>query len=322
MADGSDPLGFSIPIHYRPLVPLTNTLQFELAPVGSTYLKTHMKVLVAECISADQLVGKLSRAGWSIAARSLREAPNVQLEFGEFEQPQALRDALAQGQYDAVFISAHGHFDRQSGRTGIICGGTFVVEEELGDLPPIVCLSACQVSPRGTGSTNLGDLFLRRGAWVVIGPTVPVDVRHNAILMARFFTNVAETMQGKTDLRTLEQVWHFTTATNALNDVISTSPKVNSWALSRDPSRSTVIEEFMLRASVGRLRKGTIYADTQAVLSEMARARGFEAQFLASIRSQGYLPESAMYLTIGWPDLIVLHDPGFDSIAVKVSPVG
>jgi hypothetical protein len=119
-----------------------------VAPVGSTYLKTHMKVLVAECISADQLVGKLSRAGWSIAARSLCEAPNVQLEFGEFEQPQALRDALAQGQYDAVFISAHRHFDRQSGRTGIICGGTFVVEEELGDLPPIVCLSACQVSPR------------------------------------------------------------------------------------------------------------------------------------------------------------------------------
>ncbi|MGA8642501.1 CHAT domain-containing protein [Candidatus Binatus sp.] len=316
LTDGEDPLGFAVPIHYRPLLPLTQTLQFELAPISSIYAKIGLRILIAECTPANELVGRLSRTGWEIAAKAVREAPNVECDVIEFVRPDRLREALARGRYDVVMISAHGHFDERSSRTGFFCGDQLVLEEELGELPKIVCLSACQVSPRGSGSVNIGDLFLRRGALVVIGPMVPVDVRHNATLMARFFLNLAETVRGATDMRTLEDVWHHTTATNAINDVLTASPGLATWALTEDVrSGLSVLEQFMRIRSVGRLRKGSIYADTETVLKEMACEQGLEEKFTGWIRSRGYLPESALYVIMGWPDLIVLHDAGFDEIA-------
>jgi hypothetical protein len=37
----------------------------------------------------------------------------------------------------------------------------------------------------------------RQGTLVVLGTLVPIDVRRNAVLMARFFANITEAQQGK-----------------------------------------------------------------------------------------------------------------------------
>ncbi|HTT76968.1 MAG TPA: CHAT domain-containing protein [Candidatus Binataceae bacterium] len=322
LRQGDDPLGLTVPIHYRPLIPLTHTLQFELAPVATRYLKRGFKLLIAECTSSDSLLGKLSRIGWDSGRKVLTDITNIEYKLEEFSQPEALRAELARGKYDALVISAHGGLDPDSGRTCFACGDGFVVEEELGNLPPIICLSACQVSPRGTGSVNVSDLFLRRGAYVVIGPTVPINVRHNSMLMARFFANLAATIDGDTDMRTLEDVWLHTTATNAINDILSANESLQEWAITRDDRGRSVLEEFMMSSSVKRLRRGRIYADTEDVLLEIARERGMEHDFRAWT-AKGYVPESAMYLVMGWPDLFVLHDADFDeTVATKPSVVG
>ena len=315
--EGDDPLGFAVPIHYRPLIPLTNALQFELAPVRTKYIKKGFKLLVAECVPEDDPAGRLSRVGWESGLRILRDIPNIDYKLAEFSGPEALKAEMTSTAYDAIVISAHGGLDRKTGRTGFACGRTFVVEQELGELPPIVCLSACQVSPRGTGSVNIGDLFLRRGAKVVIGPVVPIDAAHNAMLMARFFANLAATLDGGTDMRTLEDVWLHTTATNAMNDILWCNESLSAWALTHGGrSGQSVLEEFMMVSSVNRLRRGHTYRDTEQLLLEMARERGVEKEF-RTWTSNGYLPESAMYVVMGWPDLFVLHDAGFDKIAAS-----
>lgn len=303
-------------MHYRPLIPLTHAIQFELGPVATRYLKKGFKLLIAECVPEDDPAGRLSRVGWESGQKTLQDIPNIDYKLAEFSRPEALKAEIASGAYDATVISAHGGLDPESGRTGFTCGRTFVVEEELGYLPPIVCLSACQVSPRGTGSVNIGDLFLRRGAEVVIGPVVPINAAHNAMLMARFFANIAATLEGGTEMRTLEDVWLHTTATNAMNDILGSNESLRAWALTREcRSGRSVLDEFMMSPSANRLRRGHIYSDTEAVLLEMARDRGIEDSFRAWTGSRTYLPESAMYVVMGWPDLFVLNDADFDKIA-------
>jgi hypothetical protein len=247
----------------------------------------------------------------------LRRTKNPTCDIREFETAELLRKELADHAYDLLVVSAHGHFDEATGRTMFFCGNKAIEEEELGWVPPVVFLSACQVSPRGNGSVNIGDLFLRRGALTVIGPTIPVDVAHNAGLMASFFIEMSETMHGRTGMRTLEDVWYHTTSTNAVNDILSATAWLRDWAASKDnKSGRAVMEEFTLVRSLGRLR-GSTYADAEAVLDEMAQENGVHDKFRSSVRAQGYLPQSAFYVVMGWPDLIVLHDSDFDSMDME-----
>ena len=181
--------------------------------------------------------------------------------------------------------------------------------EELGHLPPIVFLSACQVSPRGHGTVNITDLMFRHGALVVIGTLVPIDVRHNAILMARFFANIAETMKGTEQrFRTLQQIWHFALTYNAFNDVLSSNDPIRAWATEKKDGLS-VLQEFMTTKSAGRLRPESIYQDTVAILENIARERGIHKRFRAWIDSQGYIPESVFYVMMGWPERFIFNDP-------------
>ncbi len=145
---------------------------------------------------------------------------------------------------------------------------------------------------------------------------MPVDVRRNTVLMARFFGRLSEAIQGSSELRTFEEVWHFTSASNAVNDVLSGNEAMLRWATDRKDGRS-VIEEFMLERSVGRLRGSHIYYDTEAVLSEIAQDRGIGDRFRSWMVSQGYLPESVFYVVMGWPERIVFYDPVFEEVEAK-----
>lgn len=316
---GTSPLCCRVPIAYRPIVPLTRALQFELTWVPTINLRGKLKVLIAECIPPDNVVGHLSRTGWAVGTKSLVALPNVECRAHDVRTLDDMRTALREDTYNILVISAHGGTD--GNRTGFVCGKDLVVEQEIGPLPPIVCLSACQVSPRGAGTVNVTDLMFRQGAIVVLGTLVPIEVRRNAILMARLFANIAAAIEDPSQRQSFEEVWHFTSTSNAFNDILTANPRLAEWARGESPEES-VVQEFMVRRSPGRLRKSHIYEDSEAVLEEIARDRGILEKFRSWIRSQGYLPESIFYVLLGWPERVLLHDREFARVVDSFSAEG
>jgi hypothetical protein len=309
-----------MPISYRPIVPLTRTLQFELAPIGTHYLKENPRVIICEAIPKSDKTGRLSRDGWTFALDMLRSDSRIKAEFAEVDSVEDLKDTLRGGDdHDIAVISAHGRVEERSGLAGIVVGGKLVQGPELGNVPKIVCLSACDVSSRGSGLVNIADLLFRQGASVVLAPMIPVDVRRNAMLMVRFFIYISESIEGRTGMRSLDQAWHFTAMSNAVNDITATNASLRRWARGTSPDKS-VVRDFMLNRSVGKLRSNHVYQDTESVLEEMARERGILSKWKAWM-THGYLPESAFYAMLGWPERMVLHDEALDEIAQALKSV-
>ena len=303
----SSPLCCHIPIAYRPLMPLSRALLIELTPVPIVYVKEQLRILVAECLSADDPVGRLSRVGWRTATQRLLGNTNIVCRVQDITSVAAFRSALREADYDILVISAHGGMEPRQHRTGFWCGNELVVEEELGPLPKIVCFSSCQVSPRGYGTTNITDLMYRQGAVVVLGTLVPINVVRNAVLMTRFFNNITEAQQGKMPENTFDAVWQLTASSNAVNDVLGGNMSLLQDLLEAKDTPN-IFEEFMLDRSRGRLRLQHMYQDTEVVLRDIAKDRGILDRFNAWMRSQGYLPESLFYVMLGYPERIVFYD--------------
>jgi len=261
------------------------------------HLSGKLKVLVAECIPERDLVGRISREGWKMGKEVLSGVPNVECDIKEIGALNDLTEALTSKTYDVLVISAHGGLDNERNQTGFVCGDRLVVGEDLGSLPTIVCLSACQVSPRGKGSTNVSDLMFRQGAAVVIGTLVPVDVRR----------------------KSLEEIWHFTCTSNAVNDIVSSNEAL--WRSIERRGSYSVIEDFMLKRSPGTLRKNHVYQDSENVLAEIAQDHGILVKFRSWINSQGYVPESAFYVIMGWPERIVFYDPEIEKVERMYAPI-
>ena len=302
------PLTCRFPIAYRPIVPLSRAFTSELNDVPIFYLRDRLNVLIVECLSQTDPIGRLSRVGWKQIEQTLKGAPGVRLKVVEATNASEIKAALAEDRWDILTISAHGGQHASENRTGFVCGEELIVEEELGRVPPIVWLSACQIAPRGRGTVNYSDMLFRSGAIAVIGTLVPIDVRHNAILMNRLFANLSETINGReTRFRTLQDMWHFTVTSNAFNDILFGNNSLREWAGDSRHAPSVIIE-FMAQRSRGRLRPNHIYDDTIAVLGEIAQNRGVGQKFHSWIASQGFVPESAFYAVLGWPDRIVFHD--------------
>lgn len=314
---GSSPLCCRVPIAYRPLLPLTRALQLELLPVPTIFLRGKLRVLILECIPRTDAAGRASRDGWHVAQGVLRKTQGVTSRVLEVSSAKDVRRALARWGADILVLSAHGIADDQ--RTGLLLGRDEVFDPEIGRLPPVVFLSACRVSPRGRGTVTVADLLLRQGALVVIGTMIPVDARRNALLMARFFANASEAVRGALPDNSLEAVWHFTRVSNAVNDIVSGNKHLFRWANEGSSGRS-VITEFMLHRSHGRLRWSSIYEDSEAILAEIAREQGVERKFIGWLRSPGYTPESLAYIVMGWPDRVVFYDPDFERAERRLGP--
>ena len=152
------------------------------------------------------------------------------------------------------------------------------------------------------------DLLLQQGVRAVLGTQVPVDVRHNAVLMVRLFVYIRESLAGAEPESSLLAAWHRTISGNPINDILQGNDRLAEWAHS--PIRDgVVLTDFMLNSFVGRLRKPHIYADTERVLTQIADEKGLGEQVSKWLRTPGYLPESAMYSFYGRPDQIRLAPP-------------
>jgi hypothetical protein len=306
----SAPLMSRVPIAYRPLIPLTRAIQLELDDSPGIVLSQRCRVLVAECIPTSDPVGVMSRQGWDVSESYFAsQGPPVELRRVETLSVEALRAAVGEHAPDILVLSAHGSLLRASNAATILIGDDRCLGPELGSLPPVVILSSCYTAPRGEAVVSTADLLLRQGALAVLGTQVPVNVAHNAMLMVRFFLYIGEVLAGRESHNNLLEAWHRTQASNAVNDVLQGSQRLQSWGMSSAASGRPVIEEFMGHGSTGRLRHGHVYADTEEVLGEIADATGNGPQVRNWFRRPGYVPESLFYLFIGRPDIIYFNDP-------------
>ncbi|MDQ3756324.1 MAG: hypothetical protein M3394_00515 [Actinomycetota bacterium] len=303
------PLSCRVPISHRPLIPLTRAIQLELGSRQAD-LSQGCRVLVAECIPADDTVGKLSRGGWEVAAQMFdAEAGggSSSLVREDTHSIEELRAAISGTRPHVLVLSAHGHTNGHV--AGVMVGREFCLGPELEIVPPVVVLSACSVAPRGRGQVHIADLLLREGAVAVLGPHVPVDVRHNASLIVRLFVYMSQSIEGAEPHSTLLDAWRRTQSSHALLDVLYGNTGLTAFGSEMTPRGTPILTDFMNRASVGRLRPQHIYDDTEAVLVELADEIGIGAKVRSLLKSPGYVPESAFYTFIGRPDRVWLNRP-------------
>jgi hypothetical protein len=204
-----------------------------------------------------------------------------------------------------LLLSAHGGYERTSGTAVIYICGIPSLLLHIDNVPDVVMLSACAVSPRASGAVSVADLLFRHGASVVIGTLVPVRMDRNAFLMNRFFMYLCDAITGVELEETLGAVWHRVLTTHAVHDIYSASRSVQEWAFS-EQNGLTVDKEFKNVRSVGRLHGGHIHRESEEILLEIAQDRGFDHILRSTLQSQGYFPESLFYTMLGRGDRILL----------------
>lgn len=304
----SSPLSTSMPISYRPLNPLSQAMQRELTYTPGVNLSNGFNILVAECIPDSDPVGVASRAAWE-GAKDFFQNGNYPITFNVVETLNIsdLRTAIERESPAILVISAHGTYRLESNLAGLVIGDEICLGPELGDLPPVVLLSACHVAPRGAGAVSVSDLLLRQGALAVLGTQVPVNVNHNSILFTRFFVYLAETLAKRQSHLTLLEAWNQVQSSNAVMDILMGSQQISDWGLRQRPDGRRLVDDFMNSRSTDRISRDHVYRDTEQVLGEMADDEGIGPRVRGWFRRPGYVPESLFYLFIGMPERVYLR---------------
>lgn len=306
-----DPLSCIKSISHRPLTPLTRALQMELPRAGEIYIGKGFKVVIAECLLQDDPIRNASDKGWKTAVDMLSSNQDANVMYSEIMDVQALEEFLVtNSDADILIISAHGYYDEKQNMAGLWIGNDlwFANDDQI-LIPPIVILSACHVAPRGAGAVTVTDLLHRKGAKVVLGTLIPVNVFRNALLTVRLFVYICEALTGRGNMRTLSDAWKWVVSSNAVNEVLASSRNLQKWATSKAFGHRSIIETFGLEKSKGRLRSGFFYTDTISILSEMAKETGVQNEFDSLISSQGVFPESSFYVWSGAPENVILTEP-------------
>jgi CHAT domain-containing protein len=290
----------------HPVAPLTRALQMELLGVGFVLWRAPIRVLIAECLDPSDRIAKAATAGWGVFSEVAADSGKIDVDIASVSSERELAGLLTQSRYDMLVLSGHGSYNRAANVAGIVIGGRPSLLLEIGEVPPVVLLSACHVAPRARGVVTVADLLLRHGAVCVLATLVPVDVRKNALLMVRLVNYLTEALAQREDLETLADVWRFTMASNAVNEVLDAVVSVRK-ADARGDIENSVMTEFMLRRSPGRLRAARVYTDTIAVLQEILDERD-QGHLLAPVaRAWDFLPESLLYVLLGDPECIRLR---------------
>jgi hypothetical protein len=301
------PISCQIPVMHRSLSPLTRSLQLATLPTPFGYLKPGFSILIAECLEESDPIYPFARLGWEMIASVISEIPGASCDIVKVDSTDDMNRVLSLKHYDVLLVSGHGFYEKSTNSAGIMIGKTPSIGLELERVPPVVLLSACHVAPRGYGAVTIADILLRKGALAVLATLIPVDVRRNSLLMTRLFVYIGEAVVlGK--FRTLADIWTHVMATNAVNEILQSSESMMRWAHKGNPGQS-VIHEFQLNRSVGRLRAAHVYKDSERILQEIADERGFGPTFRSALQSQSYFPESLFYYFLGHPDRVLFHDP-------------
>lgn len=161
--DGDElPLQCYKAISYRPLTPLTRQLQLELIKTPQYYLGKgkKIKILFAECIidnDENRAVFKYSETVYDVI-KSTFANENFEIIYCQTYDVKTLKQFIETNMgADILYISAHGHYEKNRNMAGIMVGEEFWMADQDMEVPPFVILSACHTSPRGWYYVNISD---------------------------------------------------------------------------------------------------------------------------------------------------------------------
>lgn len=313
------PLQMFKQISYRPLSPLTRCLEHEMVKAPVMYMRRKCRVIFAECIKnthENKFVRLQSDTLYLMIKNMEKRYPNVEVIYRETYTVNNLKDFINSNKESSIlYISAHGYYSKERNMAGIMVGEEFWMADE-NDLkvPGIVLLSACHVSPRGSGAVCIADLFQRLGALAVLGTFIPVNAKRNTILMTRLFTYIFEAQTGNRQYRTLADAWSGIVSTNAIHEILQTSERFEKWMYSENLNGVVRMIDFQLNRCVGRLHAANSYEDTIAIVKEMLMEEGMEGKFDNIMSQKDYFPESIFYQFIGYPENAFFYNEIFEEV--------
>lgn len=310
-------------ISYRPLSPLTRNFEIEMRKHSQHYLGKGCKIAFAECIlpnNDNQYVRKMSDIVRDTLFEKEKEYSNLLFQYRETYTVEDIKKFIHDNMdADILYISAHGHYAREKNVAGLMIGNEFwMANENEMYVPPIVLLSACHVSPRGSGAVNVADLFIRAGAIAVLGTFIPVNAKRNTILMTRLFVYILEGLRGSNQYKTLVDAWTGVVSTNAIHELLQSSKGLEKWMYGKNSNGKVRMMEFQLERCVGRLHLQTIYSDTISIIKEMLKEEGMETKFGDILEQENYFPESFFYQFIGYPENVFLYNEIFSEVSEKL----
>ena len=309
-------------ISYRPLTPLTRCFQNEMVKHGQFYYGARCKIAFAECVP-DDIQNKWIRATSASIIHSLKNfnVNNKKMEcvYAETLTIKELKDFISKNSdADILHISCHGYYDRNKNKAGLMVGQEFWMGDDNDyRVPPVVILSACHVSPRGSGVVNVADMFIRAGAEAVLGTFVPVDAQKNMVLINRLYTYINEAQNGCKMYKTLSEAWSGVVATNAIHEISASSQKFFQWIMGKNHNGELRLMDFSMRRCPGRLRGFSMYKDTIEIVKEMLHEEGMDGKFDNILSQNDYFPESFFYQWIGFPENVFLYNEVFDEAIGK-----
>ncbi|SEL98306.1 CHAT domain-containing protein [Butyrivibrio sp. ob235] len=311
------PICLSVPTTYRPLTPLTRTLEYECRKIWQVDFSHKCNVLFLDCIKEDDLVKTFSNKTYEMMKKfsdpsSRFGSKRFSVDFKRIHNVDELMDVLKSPQMrdiDVLYISAHGFSERERNVSGVMIEDEpWIADGNDFKVPPFVVLSACSTSPRGTGNVNIADLLIRAGATAVLSTMVPVDAKANMVIMTRIFTYIVEAQKGSDQYNTLADAWSGVVATNAIHELRAASEGLNSWLYEDRDNLQPRIIDFQLNRCVGRLSAQNIYRDTIKLLKEMLHEENLDGKFDNVLSNKEYYPESYFYQMIGYPENIFLRN--------------
>ena len=284
-------------ISYRPISPLTRCVQNEMVKHQQLYYGNRCKIAFAECVLDDSQNRFIRLCSDSIVyslKKMSAENGKMQVIYRETLTIKDLKKFISDNlDADILHISAHGYYDRRINMAGLMVGNEFwMADENDFRVPPVVVLSACHVSPRGSGTVNVADLLMRAGAEAVLGTFIPVSAKRNMILTNRFYTYIAEAQKGSRQYKTLSEAWSGVTATNAIHEIAETSKRFFEWIWGVNSEGKLRMMDFTMVRSVGRLHGCTMYADTILILKEMLHEEGLDGKYDDVLNQENFFPES------------------------------
>jgi hypothetical protein len=309
-------------ISYRPLTPLTRSLQIEMSKRGQVYLGARCKVAFAECIINDEancFIKKCSKSITKILKEFSRNSETFEFVYKETLTIEELKKFIRDNSdADILHISAHGFCNREQNMAGLMVGNEEWMADDIDvKVSPIVILSACHVSPRGNGTVNVADLFMRAGAKTVLGTFVPIYAHRNSLLIVRLYTYIMEAQKGSDQYKTLSEAWQGVVATNAINEIIASSDGLEEWFMGLNSKGKRRLIDFELERSVGKLHGPNIYSETICIIKEMLSEEGVDRRFASVLEQKDFFPESFFYQWIGFPENVFLYNEMFKNAIQK-----
>ena len=317
----TSPLCLSVPTVYRPLTPLTRTVEHECGKIWQVDFSYKCHVLFLDCIKEDDIVRGFSNGTYEFMKKfadpsSQYGSEKFSVDFKRIHNVRELMKVLKDPKIrdiDVLYISAHGFSERNRNVSGIIVGDErWIADSNDFIVPPFVVLSACCTSPRGTGTVNIADLLIRAGAIAVLSTLVPVDAKNNMVLMIRLFTYIVEAQKGSEQYKTIADAWCGVVATNAIHEISVASEGLYNWLYEDRAGKDTRITEFQMQRCVGRLSTQNVYQDTIEIIKEMLYEEGMDGKFDNVLSDKEYYPESYFYQMVGYPENIFLRNKIFE----------